>query len=111
MVHQSVLSFVVGSDIQRLEEEDASGRFHSNFAFRREIFDRSGGWSPTKRGDFDLQLIARQHAIEAPRASSSTRRISFAGARRTHTSVRRSCRDRKKRVGMMGREKRGGRKN
>jgi hypothetical protein len=35
-------------------------------AFLREIFDRIGGWPLTKRGDFDQQLIARLHVIEAP---------------------------------------------
>jgi hypothetical protein len=46
--------------------EDATGRFHASLAFRREAFDRIGGWPLTKRGDFDQQLIARLTAIEAP---------------------------------------------
>jgi hypothetical protein len=50
----------------RLEQEDATGRFHARLAFRREIFDRIGGWPLTKRGDFDQQLIARLNAIERP---------------------------------------------
>jgi hypothetical protein len=37
-----------------------------NPAFRRELFDRIGGWTMTRRGDFDQQLIAQQTAIEAP---------------------------------------------
>ncbi len=59
-------SFVLSSYTGRLEQEDATGRFHASLAFRREIFDRIGGWPVTKRGDFDQQLIARLHAIEAP---------------------------------------------
>jgi hypothetical protein len=59
-------SFVLSSYTGRLEQEDATGRFHASLAFRREIFDRIGGWPLTKRGDFDQQLIARLHAIEAP---------------------------------------------
>jgi hypothetical protein len=50
----------------RTEQKDATGRLHAILAFRREIFDRIGGWPLTKRGDFDQQLIARLHAIEAP---------------------------------------------
>jgi hypothetical protein len=46
--------------------EDATGRFHASLAFRREAFERIGGWPLTKRGDFDQQLIARLTAIEAP---------------------------------------------
>jgi hypothetical protein len=46
-----------------LTQEDATGRCHASLAFRREIFDRSGGWPLTKRGDCDQQLIARLHAI------------------------------------------------
>ena len=46
--------------------EDAKGRFHASLAFRREVFDRIGGWPLTKRGDFEQQLIAQQTAIEAP---------------------------------------------
>ncbi|MFN5051754.1 MAG: hypothetical protein ACK5L2_08890 [Planctomyces sp.] len=42
-----------GSYTGRLEQEDATGRFHASLAFRREIFDRIGGWPLTKRGDFD----------------------------------------------------------
>ncbi|MFN5798795.1 MAG: hypothetical protein ACK6D4_13620 [Planctomyces sp.] len=33
----------------RLTQEDATGRFHASLAFRREIFDRIGGWPLTKR--------------------------------------------------------------
>ncbi|MGV2333790.1 MAG UNVERIFIED_CONTAM: hypothetical protein LVR18_26535 [Planctomycetaceae bacterium] len=57
---------MLGSSTGRLEQEDATGRFHASLAFRREIFDRIGGWPLTKRGDFDQQLIAMLHAIEAP---------------------------------------------
>ncbi|MFM7925469.1 MAG: glycosyltransferase, partial [Planctomycetaceae bacterium] len=59
-------SFVLSSYTGRLEQEDATGRFHASLAFRREIFDRIGGWPLTKRGDFDQQLIARLNAIERP---------------------------------------------
>jgi hypothetical protein len=59
-------SFVLSSYTGRLEQEDATGRFHASLAFRREIFDRIGGWPLTKRGDFDQQLIARLNAIEPP---------------------------------------------
>jgi hypothetical protein len=52
--------------LESLTQEDATGRFHASLAFRREIFDRIGGWPLTKRGDFDQQLIARLNAIEAP---------------------------------------------
>ena len=58
----SVLSTYTGSP----ELEDATGRFHASLAFRREIFQRIGGWPLTKRGDFDQQLIARLSAIEPP---------------------------------------------
>jgi hypothetical protein len=37
-------SFVLSSYTGRLEQEDATGRFHASLAFRREIFDRIGGW-------------------------------------------------------------------
>ena len=46
--------------------EDAKGRFHASLAFRREAFDRIGGWPLTKCRDFDQQPIARLTAIEAP---------------------------------------------
>ena len=46
-------SFVLSSYTGRLEQEDATGRFHASLAFRREIFDRIGGWPLTNRGDFD----------------------------------------------------------
>ena len=62
----SVLSTYTGKH----EVEDAIGRFHASLAFRREVFDRIGGWPLTKRGDFDQQLIARLTAI--PRSSFST---------------------------------------
>jgi glycosyltransferase involved in cell wall biosynthesis len=58
----SVLSTYTGKH----EVEDATGRFHASLAFRREAFERIGGWPLTKRGDFDQQLIARLTAIEAP---------------------------------------------
>ena len=61
-------SFVLRSYIGRPTQNDANGRFHASLAFRREIFDRIGGWPLTKRGDFDQQLIARLHAIEDPGA-------------------------------------------
>ena len=59
-------SFVLSSYTGRLEQEDATGRFHASLAFRREIFDRIGGWPLTRRGDFDQQLIVRLNAIEPP---------------------------------------------
>jgi hypothetical protein len=59
-------SFVLSSYTGRLEQEDATGRFHASLACRREIFDRIGGWPLTRRGDFDQQLSARINAIEAP---------------------------------------------
>jgi len=37
-------SFVLSSYTGRLEQEAATGRFHASLAFRREIFDRIGGW-------------------------------------------------------------------
>jgi len=57
---------VLSRDAERLEQEDASDRFHGSLAFRHEIFDCIGGWPLTKRGDFDQQLIARLNAIEPP---------------------------------------------
>lgn len=48
-----------------LEPEDATGCCHASLAFRRENFDRIGGWPLTKRGDVDQQLIAWLNAIEA----------------------------------------------
>ena len=36
--------FVLSSYTGRLEQEDATGRFHASLAFRREIVDRIGGW-------------------------------------------------------------------
>jgi hypothetical protein len=97
-------SFVLSSYTEHLEQEDATGRFHASLAFRREIFDRIGGWPLTKRGDFDQQLIARLHAIEAPGdpCQFEIRRTSFAGARQTRTTGRRSCRDQRMRAGMTG---------
>ena len=53
-------------------QKDATSRFLAGLAFRREILDRIGGWLLTKRGDFDQQLIARLHAIEAPGAPPPT---------------------------------------
>lgn len=41
-----------------LIEEPASGRFHSTLGFRRELFQRIGGWPLTRRADFDQQMIA-----------------------------------------------------
>jgi hypothetical protein len=46
-------SFVLSNYTGRLEQEDATGRFHASLAFRREIFDRIGDWPLSKRGDFD----------------------------------------------------------
>jgi len=43
----------------RIEEEDATGRFHASLAFTRLAFEQVGGWPLTLRGDFDQQLIAR----------------------------------------------------
>jgi len=57
---------VLSRDAERLEQEDATGRFHASLASRREIFDRIGGRPLTRRGDFAQQLIARINAIEAP---------------------------------------------
>jgi hypothetical protein len=37
-------SFVLSSYTGRLEQEDATGRFHASVAFRREILDRNDGW-------------------------------------------------------------------
>ena len=73
-------------------------------AFRRKIFLRIGSWPLTKRGDFDQQLIARLYAIEAPGAPCQfeIRHTSSAGGRRTRTSGRRSCRDRRMKGGMTG---------
>ena len=59
-------STVLSTYTGKHEVEDATGRFHASLAFRREAFDRIGGWPLTKRGDFDQQLIARLTAIEAP---------------------------------------------
>ena len=75
-------SFVLSSYTGRLEQQDATGRFHASLGFRREIFDRVGGWPLTNRGDFDQQLIARLHAIEATGAPCQfeIRRTSSAGA-------------------------------
>lgn len=42
----------------RLEVENASGRFHSCMAFRRELIARIDGWPNTKRADFDQTLIS-----------------------------------------------------
>jgi hypothetical protein len=49
-------------------------------------------------------LIARLHAIEAPGdpCQFEIRRTSFAGARQTRTTGRRSCRDQRMRAGMTG---------
>ena len=41
--------FVLSSYTGRLEQEDATDRFHASLAFRREIVDRIGGWPLTKR--------------------------------------------------------------
>ena len=80
-----------------LGKEDASGCCHASLAFHREIFDRIGGWPSTRRGDFDQQLIARLNAIEPPGdpCQFEIRHTSSAGVKRTRTTVRRSCRDRK----------------
>jgi len=59
-------SFVLSSHTGRPTQKDATSRFHSSLACRREILDRIGGWLLTKRGDFDQQLIARLNAIEDP---------------------------------------------
>ena len=42
-------SFVLRSYTGRPTQNDATGRFHASLAFRREIFDRIGGWPLTKR--------------------------------------------------------------
>jgi hypothetical protein len=49
--------------VPSVPESDTGGRQPRT---RREISDRIGGWPLTKRGNFDQQLIARLHAIEAP---------------------------------------------
>ncbi len=46
-------SFVLSSYTGRPTQKDATSRLHASLAFRREIFDRIGGWPLTKRGDFD----------------------------------------------------------
>ena len=61
-------SYVLSSHTGRPTQKDATSRFLASLAFRLEIFDRIGGWPLTKRGDFDQQLIARLHAIDAPGA-------------------------------------------
>lgn len=45
-----------------LVSESAAGRFHSTLGFRRELFERVGGWPATRRADFDQQFIARLEA-------------------------------------------------
>lgn len=40
---------MIGSCTGRLEQEDATDRFHCSLAFQHEIFDRIGGWPLTKR--------------------------------------------------------------
>jgi hypothetical protein len=47
------------ADPPRLGEEGAAGRFHASIAFRRELFERIGGWPETKRADFDQQMLGR----------------------------------------------------
>ena len=42
-------SFVLSSYTRRLEQEDATDRFHANLAFRREIVDHTSGWPLTNR--------------------------------------------------------------
>lgn len=43
----------------RIRTEPAAGRFHSSWAFTREVFDRIGGYPDTNRLDFDQQMGGR----------------------------------------------------
>jgi hypothetical protein len=47
----------------KIQEEDATGRFHASIAMTRRAFDECGGWPLTLRGDFDRQLLARLAAV------------------------------------------------
>ena len=47
----------------KIQEEDATGRFHASIAFTRQAFEEVGGWPLTLRGDFDQQLIARLNVL------------------------------------------------
>lgn len=42
-----------------LQLESGEGRMHSSMAFRKEILEAVGGWTETKRPDFDLQMVAK----------------------------------------------------
>jgi len=50
----------------RIQEEDATGRFHASLAFTRHAFEQVAGWPLTLRGDFDQQLIARLYELGLP---------------------------------------------
>jgi hypothetical protein len=50
----------------QIEEEDATGRFHTSIAMTGKAFDRCGGWPLTMRGDFDQQLLASPVAFGKP---------------------------------------------
>lgn len=47
--------------------EPSAGRFHGSIAIRRELLEQLGGWVPTKRADFDQQMLAAL-AAHSPRA-------------------------------------------
>ena len=47
----------------KVEEEDATGRFHGSLALTRQAFEKVRGWPLTLRGDFDQQLIARFNGL------------------------------------------------
>jgi len=51
-----------------LVEEAAAGRFHSTLGFRRQLWHRIGRqWPPSKRADFDQQMIRQLEAHAASR--------------------------------------------
>jgi hypothetical protein len=50
----------------KIQEEDATGRFHASLAFTRQALEQVGGWPLTLRGDFDQQLIARLNGLGIP---------------------------------------------
>lgn len=54
--------FVLSDYLGALKSERADGRFHSTLGFRRELFERVGGWPATRRADFDQQFIGRLEA-------------------------------------------------
>lgn len=44
-------------------EPTGHARLHGGLCISREVFERLGGWVPTPRMDFDLQLLARLRGI------------------------------------------------